>query len=721
LVEHANLANHITWQVAQFGLHELDTFLQRTSFAFDAAGWEIWTPFCIGAQLVLLPTTAQQDIYAIFQTAANYHITILQLVPSLLTTLSKTEAWPNTHALRYLFLGGESLSRELVTRSQHLAQQGLINLYGPTEATIDAIAWRANTVITGPTALLGRPISNTRIYLLDAHGQPVPLGAVGEIHIGGAGVARGYLNRPELTAERFLTDPFSAVPGARMYKTGDLARYLPDGNLEFLGRNDQQVKIRGFRIEPGEIQARLTEHPAVHEAVVIAREDTPGDKRLVAYIVSHDDVIVPDELAAVLRTHLAARLPEYMVPAAYVRLDALPLTPNGKLDRKALPAPEGDAYARRGYEPPQGEIEQTLAILWAELLGIERVSRHDNFFELGGHSLLAVQLVSRTSGRGFTLIVTDVFQNPVLHNLAQRIAGNPNRLDRTRAIQVRQAGAQAPIFFVPSGLGDYSYIFALTKELDTDSPVYALPWQASHEAQAQTLEARAARMVTMIQAVQPQGPYRLAGYSSGGILAYAIAQRLLSLNETIEFIGLIDVSLPFEILVIPITAQQMLFNMIEVNVVPKNPTDVAILRSYADNLSLVELIEEGQRLGILPAELDAQTEAIATEQCCHFRNAIHSYEIPTLPLVIHQFHAAENLREQHGQRQQLTGDTSAESGADIVERETSTLGWERVLPLSSIRLVSIPGNHWTMITSPENRAILGTRFSEALQVAQRSH
>ncbi len=216
---------------------------------------------------------------------------------------------------------------------------------------------------------------------------------MGELHIGGTGVARGYLNRPELTAERFLNDPFAAEPGARMYRTGDLGRWLPDGNIEFLGRNDFQVKIRGFRIELGEIEARLTEHPGIHTAVVLAREDQPGDKRLVAYYVTEAEQDEPDLDA--LRSHLAGTLAEYMVPAAYVRLPALPLTPNGKLDRNALPAPDAGAYSVQDYEPPQGDTEILLATLFAEVLKCERVGRHDNFFELGGHSLSAVQLISR--------------------------------------------------------------------------------------------------------------------------------------------------------------------------------------------------------------------------------------------------------------------------------------------------------------------------------------
>ena len=271
---------------------------------------------------------------------------------------------------------------------------------------------------------IGRPIANAQVYILDAHGEPVPVGVAGEMYIGGAGVARGYLNRPELTAERFLPDLFTGEPGARMYRTGDLGRWLADGNIEFLGRNDFQVKIRGFRIELGEIEARLAEHPAVREAVVIAREDTPGDKRLVAYFTSSErDESDESAIAAEeLRSHLSAKLPEYMVPAAYVRLESLPLTPNGKLDRKALPAPEDDAYSTPGYEPPQGETEAKLAAIWAEVLKLDRVGRHDNFFSLGGHSLLAVRVVTRLQqALSVEVAIRDLFTHPVLADLARAL------------------------------------------------------------------------------------------------------------------------------------------------------------------------------------------------------------------------------------------------------------------------------------------------------------
>jgi acyl carrier protein len=259
---------------------------------------------------------------------------------------------------------------------------------------------------------------NTQIYILDPTREPVPIGVTGEIYVGGAGVARGYLNRPSLTAERFIASPF--IAGGRLYKTGDLGRYLADGNIEFLGRSDLQVKIRGFRIELGEIEARLAEHPQVREAVVLAREDQADDKRLVAYYTCAEINETPDVVE--LREHLLALLPPYMVPAAYVRLEKLPLTPSGKLDRKQLPAPDSSAYVSHIYESPQGPIEEEIAAIWAEVLGIDRIGRHDNFFDLGGHSLLAVRLVAQISlAMEARLSLEDVFLKPTVSSMSELI------------------------------------------------------------------------------------------------------------------------------------------------------------------------------------------------------------------------------------------------------------------------------------------------------------
>ncbi|MCW7542144.1 AMP-binding protein, partial [Aquabacterium sp. A7-Y] len=296
----------------------------------------------------------------------------------------------------------------------------LLNAYGPSEASVCASMQLCDANDTEAPSI-GRPMVNTSLHILDARQRPAPIGVAGEIYIGGIGVARGYLGLPELTAERFIDDPFSPIPGARLYKTGDLGRWRPDGRIDFLGRNDQQLKLRGFRIEPGEIEARLMQRPGVREAVVLAREDLPGEARLVAYLTSQPGSTPAD--AETLRTALKAVLPEHMVPAAFVHLPALPLTPNGKLDRRALPAPDQQARALRAYEAPQGEAEVLLASLWQELLQVERVGRRDHFFDLGGHSLLTVPLIERLREAGWRTEVREVFSHPVLAELAGRLSG----------------------------------------------------------------------------------------------------------------------------------------------------------------------------------------------------------------------------------------------------------------------------------------------------------
>ncbi|WP_157499112.1 non-ribosomal peptide synthetase, partial [Lysobacter sp. Root604] len=320
---------------------------------------------------------------------------------------------PVFERLNYLLFGGDRIDADVVRRVLQGARPAhLVHCYGPTETTTFASTHEiAELDAQARSVPIGRPIGNTRIYVLDASGEPAPVGVTGELHIGGDGVARGYLNRADLTQERFVRDRFSTDPQARMYRTGDLGRWGEDGTLEFQGRNDFQVKIRGFRIELGEIEARLTACAGVREAVVLAREDVPGEKRLVAYWLAEVGAQVS---AAELRLQLSAQLPEYMLPTALLMLEAFPLTPNGKLDRKALPAPDATSLMRREYEAPQGEIEQELAEIWQSLLSIEQVGRHDHFFELGGHSLLVVAMTTRLRAKGLRGEVRHLFAAPVL-------------------------------------------------------------------------------------------------------------------------------------------------------------------------------------------------------------------------------------------------------------------------------------------------------------------
>ncbi|MEO8382951.1 MAG: amino acid adenylation domain-containing protein, partial [Acidobacteriota bacterium] len=424
MVEHGNVVRLFAATDPWFHFDDRDVWTMFHSYAFDFSVWEIWGALLYGGRLVIVPQETSRSPEELYGLVCRSGVTILNQTPSAFRQfIAAQRASDGEHHLRHVIFGGEAL--EVATLEpwfeRHDDQRPrLVNMYGITETTVHVtyrLIDRADTRRGGSP--IGRRIPDLAIYLLDAHRQPVPIGVVGELYIGGAGVARGYLNRPELTAERFLADPFAARDGARMYRSGDLGRWLPDGSIEFLGRNDAQVKIRGFRIELGEVEAKLSQCAGVREAVVLAREDVAGDKRLVAYLVADDGVTLQ---ASELRAALLSQLPEYMVPSAFVEVDALPLTPNGKLDRKALPAPETTALTAREYEAPRDEIEEMLAAIWRELLRVGRVGRHDGFFELGGHSLLAVQLISRIRATlAVDVPLRELFAQPSLQALAEII------------------------------------------------------------------------------------------------------------------------------------------------------------------------------------------------------------------------------------------------------------------------------------------------------------
>ncbi|NHB98701.1 non-ribosomal peptide synthetase, partial [Photorhabdus stackebrandtii] len=413
MIEHSNIVNFLCSMSKEPGITEEDVLLSITSLSFDISILELFLPLLTGARIILATQAQATNAQQLAALIAHHNVSFMQATPSTWRMLLQMPTFSLPTKFKVL-CGGEALPEKLATQ---LLQQvpTLWNLYGPTETTV----WSALNGLTRTSSYIGHPIANTQIYILDTQGQPVPLGVAGEIHIGGVGVARGYLNRPALTAERFIPDLFSTASDARMYKTGDLGRWLSDGSIEYLGRNDFQLKLRGFRIELGEIEARLAQCSGVREAVVIAREDIPGDTRLVAYLLPQPDAeLVPAELRQQLVQHLA----EYMLPSAFVTLESFPLTPNGKLDRKSLPAPEQSAVAVRGYEVPIGEMETMLAQIWQDLLGLERVGRHDHFFEIGGHSLMVVQLVTRIQTEFLIDIpIVSIFQFPKLSELAEVI------------------------------------------------------------------------------------------------------------------------------------------------------------------------------------------------------------------------------------------------------------------------------------------------------------
>lgn len=417
MVEHRQVVNFLTAMQTLFTLTPADRLLAVTSISFDIAALELYLPLMTGAAVVLASREQGMDPWALHHLLTTADITLMQATPTTWRALLDTRAAPCPQLK--ILCGGEALPSDLATRL-YAWGASLWNLYGPTETAI----WSTcNRVKAEDVALfsqpIGHPIANTQVYLLDAHGEPVPAGAVGELYIGGEGVTRGYHQRPDLTAERFIPNPFAT--GASLYRTGDFAKFMPDGRLVYLGRADHQLKLRGHRIELGEIEARLLSYPGVRDAVVVTQPDTGGQPQLVAYTVpaQADGDRVPFSRLA-LRHWLQAALPDYMVPAAFVTLDALPLTPNGKTDRSALPLPDDNAFARRAYEPPQGAMETTLAAIWETLLGVEQVGRQDHFFELGGYSLLAVRLLEQLRQRGLSIEIRTLFDTPVLADLAAR-------------------------------------------------------------------------------------------------------------------------------------------------------------------------------------------------------------------------------------------------------------------------------------------------------------
>jgi amino acid adenylation domain-containing protein len=423
--EHRGVRNRLLWGQEQYPLTADDCHVQKTPFGFDVSVPELFWPLMVGARLVIARPEGHKDASYLANLIEQERVTTIHFVPSMLQQFVESTAPQGCRSLKRVFCSGEALALDLQDRFFEKFDAELYNLYGPTEAAVEVSYWQCLKDSALRSVPIGRPIANTQLYILDKKMRPAPVGLAGELHIGGANVARGYLNRPDLTAEKFIPDPFTDKPGARLYKTGDLARFLPDGNIEYLGRIDFQVKVRGFRIEPGEIETILTQHAAVRESVVVVREDVPGDKRLVAYLVTS-----PERPPTVteLRQFLKQKLPDYMIPTAFVFLETLPLTASGKTNRQALPAPDGIRPALSGeFVAPRTALETQLAGIWARLLRVERVGLHDNFFELGGHSLLAAQLTAAIeTDLGVIISLRTLFEAPTVAELASLIDRRQN-------------------------------------------------------------------------------------------------------------------------------------------------------------------------------------------------------------------------------------------------------------------------------------------------------
>ncbi|MFY9573345.1 MAG: amino acid adenylation domain-containing protein, partial [Blastocatellia bacterium] len=448
VISHRGVCNRLLWAQQSYSLGEADTVLQKTPYGFDVSVWEFFWPLMTGARLILARPEGHKDSKYLVDLIVDQLITTVHFVPPMLQAFLEEEGVERCKSLKRVLSSGEALSFELQERFYSRLDAELHNLYGPTEASVDVTFWQCDRESKQRLVPIGRPIANTRIHVLDRRRQLLPAGVAGELYIAGKGLARGYLNRPDLTAEVFLPDLYAEESGGRLYKTGDLARHLPDGSIEYLGRIDHQVKIRGFRIELGEIQAVLLEHKAVRDAVVVAGEDRHGSKRLVAYVVPFQE---GSASVADLMGFLKERLPEYMVPAALLMLDEIPLTSNGKVDRRALPAAEQiEAESSTAYAAPRSQIEELLTEIWANVLRLDRVGVNSNFFELGGHSLLATQLVSRIRDAfKVNMPLRSLFDSPTVVELAiivEREKGSGRSLQLEPITPVSRSG-ELPLSF----------------------------------------------------------------------------------------------------------------------------------------------------------------------------------------------------------------------------------------------------------------------------------
>jgi enterobactin synthetase component F len=531
-VGHRAIVNRLAWMQDAFAIGPGARVLLKTPLGFDVSVWELFWPLLTGAALVVAAPGAHRDPQALAQTITAHGVTVVHFVPSMLAAFVAEPAAAACTSLERVITSGEALGADLARRLfATLAGTELHNLYGPTEAAVDVTHWACDRA-GEPTIPIGRPVWNTDAYILDPALQPCPRGTVGELYLAGVQLADGYRGRPALTAERFVADPYGP-PGSRMYRTGDLARRRPDGALEYCGRTDHQVKVRGVRIEPGEIEAALARHPAVAQTAVLAREDRPGDVRLVAYVVL--DPGAPADPAA-LRRHAAALLPDAMVPSAIVVLDALPVGPTGKLDRSGLPVP---AAAAGGGRSPATPREQQLCELFAEALDLPRVAPDDGLFDLGGHSLLAARLAGRIrAALGVDLTIGSLFAAPTPAALAARLEAGGRGDAREPLLALRGGDPETPALFCVHPAGGLGWCYAaLAARLPAGRPVWALQADGTPDA---TMDELAARYVARVRAAQPAGPYHLLGWSVGGVIAHTMAVQLQAAGAVVETLALLD-------------------------------------------------------------------------------------------------------------------------------------------------------------------------------------
>jgi amino acid adenylation domain-containing protein len=683
-VEHRSLVNFLHSMRKKPGITDRDVLLSVTTVSFDIAALEFFLPLTVGACVVLTSRQTATDGRRLMQQIETSGATMMQATPTTWRML-KEAGWKGSERFKIL-CGGESLPLDLANDLLN-GGNAVWNLYGPTETTVWSTACQLER--NCGSVSIGGPIDNTRVYIVDSNMEPVPIGVPGELFIGGQGLARGYLNRPDLTAEKFVCDPYRHGSDVRLFKTGDLARYLSDGNIEYLGRMDEQLKIRGHRIEPGEIEATLREHPVVRQAVVVGREFVPGEIRLVAYVVArHNSVWEQDQL----RSFLIRKLPDYMVPSAFIPLKALPVGPGGKVNRQALPSADSTAcYPVKTLLAPRDRLELQLAQIWQSVINIKSVGARENFFEIGGHSLTIVKLLTAIRKHvGIDLPIAAIFAAPTIEQLANLIRAEGWVSPRNCIVEIKPGGSKPPLFLIGGG-------HALPSYLDADQPVYGLSFSGMFGTQIYLTSVKeiAASYVHSIRSVQPNGPYYLAGHSSGGTIAFEMAQLLDSQGEKIGMLALLDTYGP-------------------------GSKSVSLLKTLQAHREAFKRRASKERLAYL---------AYALEKACSFaiipaRRSLWRVLHPSFLLgrpvamtsnnlsMIYDFAFRNYVWQLYRGRGVLLRSREAKAGFyDSADR-----GWNEMFA-DGLEIHEVPGDHLTMLAEPYVRTV-AERLADCLRKAQ---
>ncbi|WP_442937379.1 amino acid adenylation domain-containing protein [Nostoc sp.] len=710
------LCNLILWQLQNNTISIGAKTLQFAPISFDVSFQEMFSTWFSGGTLFLITEELRRDTSALLgflQEKAIERLFVPFVALQQLAEVAIGGELLNSH-LREIITAGEQLQITPAI-SQWLSKLNdctLHNHYGPSESHVIITFTLNNSVETWPLLPpIGRPIANTQIYILDQYLQPVPVGVAGELHIGGVSLAQGYLNRPELTLEKFISNPFSTDRHSRLYKTGDLARYLPDGNIEYLGRIDNQVKVRGFRIELGEVEAVLSQHGDVEGCCIIAREDTPGDKRLVAYVVAHQN---STPTINELRQFLKAKLPDYMVPNAFVMLKSMPLTPSGKVDRRALPAPDLHSSNSDKYVAPRNQVELELTQIWSRILKVDKVGVKDNFFDLGGHSLLTPYLMAQIKQQfGKNIAIASLYQNPTIEQLATIVPFDSDSKSGSPLVILQPHGSKPPLFCLPGAAGYPFYLYDLARCLGSDQPFYSFQAIAPGEGGEliTQVEDVAACYIQELFVVQPQGPYFLAGHSFGGKLAFEMAQQLLRKGHKVALVAILDTTAPFHQnnpSAFDLDNTKWLAELadtIEVVYGKKMDCSVDTLQSMVWEDQLKYVLERLKNADILPPD-DEITQLNNMVQLLKANAVVNYLPQEVYPTKITLLRAKENVVKVD------------ESNSEVLSEILQNLhwGWSK-FSAEPVDVHFVPGNHVTMMNLPHVQ-VLAEKLKACIEQAQ---